>query len=236
MSSYRVPWLFNKEGETDGAESVAVAKYFSELKCSLMPYIYEAAVTAHEKGVPVMRAMVLEFNDDFLCDDLERQYMLGENLLVAPVFRENGDVDYYLPNGTWTHLLSNEVREGGAWQKDNYDFFSLPLYARENSIIPFGEVNTAPDYDYAKNVTLHIFALKSKATARVCDTHGNEALKVEAIREGNTITVSLDTLPVGAKVILRNIDSVKSVSGAVAYHHKFGTLLHLSDKMVVIEL
>lgn len=236
MSSYRVPWLFNKEGETDGAESVAVAKFFSELKCSLMPYIYEAAVNAHETGVPVMRAMVLEFADDFICEDLDRQYMLGENLLVAPVFRESGDVDYYLPKGKWTHILSNEVREGGAWQKDNYDFFSLPLYARENSIIPFGAVNTAPDYDYAENATLHIFALKNKAAVRICDIHGIEVLKAEAVREDNIITVSLDTLPVGAKVLLRNIDSVKSVSGAVASPDKFGTLLSLNDKTVVIEL
>lgn len=236
MSSYRVPWLFNKEGETDGAESVAVAKFFSELKCSLMPYIYEAAVTAHETGVPVLRAMVLEFSDDFLCEDLDRQYMLGNNLLVAPVFRENGDVDYYLPRGTWTHLLSNEVREGGCWQKENFDFFSLPLYARENSIIPFGADNTKPDYDYAENITLHIFKLKDKANVRSCDTHGNEVLRAEAVREGDMITVSLDKLPDGAKVLLRNINNIKSVSGAEASADKLGTLLHLSDKTIVIEL
>ena len=235
-SSYRVPWLFNKEGETDGAESVAVAKFFSELKCSLMPYIYEAAVTAHETGVPVMRAMVLEYNDDFICEDLDRQYMFGKSLLVAPVFRESGDVDYYLPCGKWTHLLSNEVREGGLWQKDNYDFFSLPLYARENSIIPFGAVNTKPDYDYAENITLHIFELKDKADKRICDMHGNEVLHAEAVLENSRITVSLDTLPVGTKVLLRNIYSVKSVSGADASPDKFGTLLCLSDKNVVVEL
>jgi alpha-D-xyloside xylohydrolase len=138
--------------------------------------------------------------------------------------------------GTWTHLISNEVREGGAWQKDNYDFFSLPLYARENSIIPFGATDTAPDYDYARNVTLHIFELKDKATVRVCDTHGDEVFRAEAVREGNTITVSLNDLSVGAKVLLRNIDSVKSVSGAVASPDELGTLLSLNYKTVVIEL
>ena len=235
-SSYRVPWLFNKEGETDGAESVAVAKFFSELKCSLMPYIYESAVTAHETGVPVMRAMVLEYTDDFICEDLDRQYMLGGSLLVAPVFRESGDVDYYLPQGTWTHLLSNEVREGGSWQKDNYDFFSLPLYVKENSIIPFGADNTRPDYDYAENVTLHVFELKDKAGVRICDMHGNEVLKAEAIREGNRITVSLDTLPVGVKVLLRNVNTVKSVSGASASSDRLGTLFYLNDRTVIIEL
>ncbi len=235
-SSYRVPWLFNKEGETDGAESVAVARYFSELKCSLVPYIFGAAVNAHQTGVPVMRAMVLEFPGDFTCEDLERQYMLGDSLLVAPVFRESGEVDYYLPRGTWTHLLSNEVREGGGWQKDCCDFFSLPLYARENSIIPFGAVNNAPDYDYAENITLHIFALKDKAAMRICDTKGNAVLKAEAIRTGSTVTVTLDSLPDGAKVLLRNEDSVTSVSGAEVSQHKLGTLLLLTEKTVTIEL
>ena len=234
MSSYRVPWLFNKEGETDGAESVAVAKFFSELKCSLMPYIFEAAVAAHETGVPVMRAMVLEFTDDFVCEDLERQYMLGGNLLVAPVFRESGDVDYYLPQGTWTHLLSNEVREGGSWQRDNYDFFSLPLYARENSIIPFGSVNTKPDYDYAENITLHVFALKGKAEAHICDTFGKTLFHVKAERRENIIAVSFDTLPSGAKILLRNVGAVKSVSGAGTSPDSLGTLLTVFDKNVEI--
>lgn len=235
-SSYRVPWLFNKEGETDGAESVAVAKFFSELKCTLMPYIYEAAVTAHKTGVPVMRAMVLEYTDDFICEDLDRQYMLGDRMLVAPVFRKNGDVDYYLPKGRWTHLLSNEIREGGAWQKDNNDFFSLPLYVRENSIVPIGADNTRPDYDYAENITLHIFELKDRASARICDTHGKEIFKAEAVRDNNRITVSLDSLPLGAKVLLRNIYTVKSVSGAVASSDELGTLLCLNSKVAVIEL
>lgn len=235
-SSYRVPWLFNKDGETDGAESVAVAKYFSELKCSLMPYLYEASVTAHETGVPVMRAMVLEYPEDFICEDLDRQYMLGGSLLVAPVFRENGDADYYLPCGTWTHLLSNEVREGGKWQKDNYDFFSLPLYAKENSIIPLGSVKSKPDYDYAENVELHIFELNDKAEVRICSTRGETILNASAVRCGSRISISLDTLPNGAKVILRNIRSVKSVSGAVPSQSALGIMLILSERNIEIEL
>ncbi len=235
-ASYRVPWLFCKEGETDGAESVAVAKQFSELKCSLMPYIFESAVTAHNTGVPVMRAMVLEFPDDIICEDLDRQYMLGSNLLVAPVFRESGDVDYYLPDGKWTHLLSNEVREGGKWQKDNYDFFSLPLYVRENSIIPFGGVNTKPDYDYSENLTFHIFELSGKASAQICDTNGNSVLNIEAERIEKTISISLDKLPVNGKILLRNIYSVKSVSGADTSEDKFGTLLRIKDKEIIINI
>lgn len=62
--SYRVPWLFSKEGEENGEESVAVVRKFSELKCTLMPYMFSTAVNTHKTGVPTMRAMVLEFPDD----------------------------------------------------------------------------------------------------------------------------------------------------------------------------
>ena len=89
--SYRVPWLF-------GEEAVEVCRYFTELKCRLMPYLYAKAVEASETGIPMMRAMLLEF-DDLGCEDCDRQYMLGDSLLVTPVLREDGGVDYYLPKG-----------------------------------------------------------------------------------------------------------------------------------------
>lgn len=77
--SYRVPWLFDEE-------SVDVLRFFTKLKCRLMPYVFAAACEASHRGIPVMRAMILEFPDDPGCDHLDRQYMLGESLLVAPVF------------------------------------------------------------------------------------------------------------------------------------------------------
>ena len=104
--SYRVPWLFDEE-------AVDVVRTFTNLKCSLMPYLYSAACVTAQIGVPSMRAMVLEFPDDPTCDSLDRQYMLGDSLLVAPVFHEDGTVEYYLPKGKWTHFLSNKVVDGG---------------------------------------------------------------------------------------------------------------------------
>ena len=77
-----------------------------------MPYLYGKAVEAHEHGMPMMRPMMLEFPDDPACDMLDRQYMLGDSLLVAPVFRKDGEVQYYLPDGTWTSLLDGGKVEG----------------------------------------------------------------------------------------------------------------------------
>ena len=113
--------VYKRQGE----ESVAVLKKFSELKCALMPYMFSAAVNTHKTGVPTMRAMVLEFPGDIACEDLDRQYMLGDSLLVAPVFTKDGDVTYYLPDGKWTHLLSNETKVGGRWMRENLSLIHI---------------------------------------------------------------------------------------------------------------
>ena len=153
-SSYRVPWAYDEE-------AVAVLAQFTRLKCSLMPYLFAAAVQAHTLGYPVLRAMLLEFPDDPACTYLDRQYMLGDNLLVAPVFSEDGSVDYYLPAGRWTHLLTGKTIDGPRWVREVYDFMSLPLFVRPNSVIPFGAQDERPDYDFSDGVTLRIYALES---------------------------------------------------------------------------
>ena len=227
-TSYRVPWLFNKEGEKNGEEACAVTKHFAELKCSLMPYIYSKAVEANKTGVPVMRAMVLEFENDRNALPLDTQYMLGESLLVAPVFKESGDVDYYLPEGKWTHLLSNEERVGGKWYSENYDFFSLPLFVRENTILPVGSEATVPDYDYGKDITLHVFNLENSAERSVYNTDGEHIFAVKGERNENTLTFTFDKMPNGAKILLRGVKEASSVQGATLESTPLGTLLTLN--------
>jgi alpha-glucosidase (family GH31 glycosyl hydrolase) len=111
-------------------ESVEVCRVFSKLKQSLLPYLQDCAREAHEKGIPIQRAMLLEFPDDPVCPWLDRQYMLGPDILVAPVFNADNEVEYYLPPGNWTHLLDKRRETGGKWLKEKYDFLSLPLWMR----------------------------------------------------------------------------------------------------------
>ncbi|MBQ6529032.1 MAG: alpha-xylosidase, partial [Clostridia bacterium] len=158
-SSYRVPWLFDEE-------SVDVVRTFSRLKNRLMPYLYEAAFMAHEHGTPMMRPMMMEFPDDPACDTLDRQYMLGSSILVAPVFRKDGNVSYYLPEGKWTHLLDNRTVSGGKWITETYDFMSLPLFVREGTILPLGCNDDRPDYDYT-DCTLHLYGMKDQTETSV---------------------------------------------------------------------
>ncbi len=220
-SSYRVPWLFDEE-------AVDVLRFFTKLKCQLMPYLFGAACAAHEEGIPVMRALVLEFSDDPACDYLDRQYMLGDSLLVAPVFAEDGSVDYYyLPQGRWTNFISGEVVDGGGWVRERHDYTSLPLMARPNSIIPVGANEQRPDYDYAEGVTLHVFELEDGATvaAQVPTMEGDVALAVEASRSGRQVNIDCPGATKPWHVLLRGIDSVQSVEGGTFEATVLGTLI-----------
>lgn len=182
--SYRVPWLFDEE-------ACDVVAAFTKLKCRLMPYLYAKAIEAHQEGTPVMRPMVFEFTNDPGAAYLDAQYMLGEALLVAPVLREDGICEYYLPAGTWTHLLDGTVRQGGSWQQDAYNYFSLPLYVKENTLLPMGAVEDRPDYDYEEGLSLRLYQLKDgcQAECRVPATDGSIREVITAERHGMEIVV-----------------------------------------------
>lgn len=126
-TAYKVPWLY-------GDEAVDVAREFTELKLQLKPYLLKMAQETHETGVPMMRAMVLEFPDDPTCEDIDTQYMLGDDLLVAPVFREDGVARFYVPDdGTgqaWTNIITDTAYEPGKWYTEQYDYHTLPVLAR----------------------------------------------------------------------------------------------------------
>jgi alpha-D-xyloside xylohydrolase len=160
-STYRVPWNYN-------GEACDVLRFFTKLKCSLMPYLYGAAVEAHREGVPMMRAMILEFPHDPACDTLDRQYFLGGSLLVMPVLSADGWTSYYLPEGQWTNFLNGEVQSGGRWYRSQHGFLELPLFARPCSIIPVGAISDRPDYDLTQEVTFRAFEITDGATV-VCD-------------------------------------------------------------------
>jgi len=66
--------------------------------------------------------------------------MLGPSLLVAPIFRHDGVVKYYVPHGKWTNFFSGKVVEGGRWYTEKFDFLHLPLLVRENSSIPLPDL------------------------------------------------------------------------------------------------
>lgn len=186
-SSYRVPWMFDEE-------ACDILREFVNLKCRLMPYLYGQAVRSHKEGRPVLRPMFLDFPEDRACDTLDRQYMFGDSLLVAPIFKENGEVQYYLPEGTWYNLITGAEVTGGKWQKETHDYHSLPLMIRPNSILPLGNNDQKPDYDYEDGISLLVSAFDEGAEAKteIPDLKGETVMTVTAKRVGDEIHLHVE--------------------------------------------
>jgi len=193
-SSYRVPWVFDEADPTlvegSGQSAVEVTRTFTRLKMRLMPYLYAAGIEASERGVPVMRPMQLEFEDDPGVGYLDRQYMLGADLLVAPVFTAGGTVDVYLPPGTWTSYWTGETR-GGGWHRETHGFDSLPLYVRDGAVIPHGARHDRPDYDYLHDLELRVYPSSVDGVRElIVTTPTGRTARFTVERKGSSVTVS----------------------------------------------
>ncbi|MGI6333950.1 MAG: alpha-xylosidase [Saccharofermentanales bacterium] len=219
-NSYRMPWLF-------GEESVEVVKYFTKLKCGLMPYIFTSSVETVRTGVPLLRAMLLEFENDQTCAYLDRQYMFGSDILVAPVFSETGTVSYYLPEGIWTSFISGEEVTGGRWVEENHDYFSLPVMVRPNAVIPVGSDTTRPDYDYANDITFHVFQM-SEGKSLVCevlDINADLCAKLMITRSHDQISVVVSDTIKPWKILMRGIEKIDHLKNGSAQTDNLGALI-----------
>lgn len=180
-SVYRVPWLFDEEDERNGVaiapgqSAVDVTREFTKLKLSLMPYLYQVGLEPHRSGTPVMRSMFLEFPDDLAARPLDRQYMLGPSLLVAPVFTYSGEVDYYLPEGTWTNWFTGERAHvvNGQWRHETHAYDTVPLWVRDGSVLVTHPGAETPEYEYGRDALVRVFLDQvESAEATVTETDG----------------------------------------------------------------
>jgi alpha-D-xyloside xylohydrolase len=230
-SEYKVPWLYDDE-------SVDVLRFFTKLKCSLMPYLFSLAVESVNTGIPVMRPMMMEFPDDPGCNYLDMQYMLGNSLLVAPVFSADGKVDYYLPEGNWTDYFTGNPVSGGRWIKSTHDFMSLPLYVRENSIIAAGNRNDRPDYDYSDNVTLHVYrpVESVRSTAVIYDGKAGRTLSVSVLKSENSIVIESEGSGKKWSMVIHGLKKFKECTNAVCKESGSGIVVvpeKLNGKIII---
>lgn len=204
--TYRVPWLFDEE-------SVDVLRFFTKLKARFMPYLYAKAVEASEKGIPLMRAMVLEFMNDAGCSYLDMQYMLGESLLVAPIFNSEGKVSYYLPEGKWTNFIDGKVVEGGRWHSQTFGYFEIPLMVRPSSIIPIGLNDESTEYDFASEVTFYIYELEDgkTVTSEVYNIDGQKEMDISVTKNGEHIYAVKSGIKKSYSIFLVGLSMVKKV-------------------------
>jgi len=180
--SPREPWVFSKQ-------TARILKKFAVLRYRLMPYIYSCAVQTSRDGIPLIRPMFLEFPCDPCAKNFDLQYMLGPSILVSPVCNELGKTNIYLPSGLWLDFWSGKKLSGPKHIELNMPLSKMPLFIRENSIIPFGPrmnfvrekpwnpllirvfVTDRASFHVEGEGQTHIIVQKSKK-ALVLETHG----------------------------------------------------------------
>ena len=226
-TSYRVPWAYDEE-------AVDVVRFFTRLKARLMPYLYKTAIQANKTGVPTMRSMVLEFKEDRTCHYVYKQYMLGDSLLVAPIFNEESLADYYLPAGRWTDFFTGEVKEGGRWIQEKHGYLSVPLLVKENSIVAIGAHDDKPDYDYGEDAELRIYepVAGTTVTETVYGMDGSEEIRISVTTEEGKISVSVETgKTVSVRLVNRKAKAVENAEMQVT--DKDTVLTKIAGKAVV---
>lgn len=179
----REPWTF-------GAEVEEISLKYLKLRYRLLPYIYSQAVKSSRTGLPMTRAMILEFQNDPTTRHVDLQYMFGDSFLVAPVLTRDGHAEVYLPAGNWVDYWSKEVISGPRWITVDVPLETLPLWVRAGSIIPMG-----PDMDYVDQkaldpLTVEIY-LPGVEGAFIVEDEDKPAIPIHYKREGQQMIVQI---------------------------------------------
>lgn len=149
QTQLREPWQF-------GSEIEAICRKYLKLRYRLLPYIYSALREACADGLPIMRALVLEFLDDPEVYNLADEYLFGRDMLVAPVVSEGAaNRSVYLPSGGWIDFRTDELHFGPRRVTVHAPLDVIPLFIRRGAIIP-----TGPDLQYSSELPLNPLILE----------------------------------------------------------------------------
>lgn len=165
------PWAFGPRAEK-------IAKKSIELRYELLPYIYDLYYISHKEGLPIFRPMIMEYEKDMNLLNIREQFMLGENMLVAPVLYEGErSKTVYLPKGSWFNYFTMEKLQGGKWYKLPCELDEILVFVKEGSIIPtynkkFRNVKERPN-----NILLKVFGENAKGFHYNDDGHTMEYLE-----------------------------------------------------------
>jgi alpha-D-xyloside xylohydrolase len=185
----RLPWDY-------GEDALRIFRTYARLRYSLLPYIYTYACIAAETSLPLLRPMLLEFQDDPSTYTLDLQYMLGTELLVAPIYNSSGERTIYLPEGRWIDYWTHEILEGSRTIRVQASLDTIPLYVRANALIPTMEPQQFTTDAPFEEITFDAYLLEQGAF-ELRDTDG--VTTISATLVGNQLRIETD----GAKSSLR---------------------------------
>ncbi|WP_415331118.1 TIM-barrel domain-containing protein [Clostridium perfringens] len=164
------PWAFGPRAEK-------IAKKSIELRYELLPYIYDLYYISHKEGLPIFRPMIMEYEKDMNLLNMREQFMLGENMLVAPVLYEGErSKTVYLPKGSWFNYFTMEKLQGGKWYKLPCELDEILVFVKEGSIIPTYNKKFRNVKERPKNILLKVFGENAKGFHYNDDGHTMEYL------------------------------------------------------------
>lgn len=165
------PWAFGPRAEK-------IAKKSIELRYELLPYIYDLYYISNKEGLPIFRPMIMEYEKDMNLLNMREQFMLGENMLVAPVLYEGErSKTVYLPKGSWFNYFTMEKLQGGKWYKLPCELDEILVFVKEGSIIPTYNKKFRNVKERPKNILLKVFGENAKGFHYNDDGHTMEYLE-----------------------------------------------------------
>lgn len=145
------PWAF-------GAEVEGICRRYIQLRYQLLPYLYGLFAGAHRQGTPIMRPLSWHFQNDPVAAGVEDQFLLGPDLLVAPILRRGAKArSVYLPRGQWFNFWTGEMHDGLQHVVAHAELDTLPLFVRGGAIIPMGPVQQQVNAIVSDVVNLHLW-------------------------------------------------------------------------------
>lgn len=166
------PWLYNDD-------FVKAFRTSAELKYKLMPYVYAQAKACTEQGLPMVRALFVEFPNDLGAWYVEDAYMFGSDIYVAPLMENGPSRQVYLPEGRWIDYQTGKSY-GQGWHTINVGVIPVVMLVREGAIIPHAKLAQSTDQIDWTNIELVIYGNKKTATGYICLPEDNKLVVVEA--------------------------------------------------------
>ncbi len=202
----REPWEY-------GNDAAEIAMKYLKLRYRLLPYIYSEAVRSTQTSLPMVRPLVLEYQDDPNTENIDLEYLFGSSFLVAPLLTRSTTRRVYLPAGEWFDYWTKEIVDGGCWIDVEAPLETLPLWVKAGAIIPLG-----PEMDYVDEVpldplTLEIYGPTKSGDITIFDEDQPE-IRVCYSHSGAEMVLDVSPTPGDVEIVLYGVE-VKQISSSL---------------------
>ncbi len=192
-------------------ETVRICREFIRLRYQLLPYIFGSAAQCVSNALPLMRALVLEFQKDPNTWNIGDQWLFGDSLMVAPIYTPEGKRRVYLPAGQWTDWWTRQRYQGEQWLDVEADVETIPLYVREGAVIPMAPVMSHVEAEPVKQITLRIAPFRESGKTRFrCPVNGRWVSIVYECAKGKH-SISIGRSPVSFKIESLGPEKIKRI-------------------------